>query len=710
MYKKILFALVSFIFISFWFWFAQSSVNYTKKTSTSKDWEFYKNFFLDKEYIGTWSWGNKAPCDDLEIVEIKLSGFPKKLEENTIYIINSSNVVIDHTVVIWNCTAIIGNRMLEDKPLMDVSQYSGDVFVIEWKYSIIDYIQISWDQKSWQYWIKISDTDSITINDVKITWLFGWIYSNNSHHSKYSGININHIFEHSFILKKSNNNKVVNLGVSYGIDEAWIQIEDSSDNYFYDIKSYYNWFQWFYIKSWNSNVMDNLEIFWNNEIWLWIRYWSKNVINNINTYWNEFAWVEISSQKNKIDGLVSYKNDNWIEILENSNVINDFHIFNNAMNWIYVSGDNNIIYSGLIFNNKLHWIQLNNSNYNSFSNIYDFNNGISSKSGRRCWIMLYNNSNDNRFKGGSIYNNIIWICVSNSSKNYIKDMKIFNNGKIDYKQNKYDEIVYSEVLTQFTGLQHNTWHSAVIITWNINGRTWNLNLSWNVNLSWIANNTWILIYITWSTIRTWDHSSSWIVLIDTWHGITQVSYLPSFDYMINPYKDWQYLYNWVDGYKNIIGYQVDFAGINWWDLSYSIGINLQDNVSGHIVSNWTNVVAYWKINDYVIWTTKYAGNKIRHVLTANINIKDVSNTVATNINDENVHTLLTLDTENPTCNVIYSTTLETTENVTATLTWCSEEIAWAELERIFTENWSYTFEFKDLVGNVGNAEAKVSRI
>lgn len=63
-----------------------------------------------------------------------------------------------------------------------------------------------------------------------------------------------------------------------------------------------------------------------------------------------------------------------------------------------------------------------------------------------------------------------------------------------------------------------------------------------------------------------------------------------------------------------------------------------------------------------------------------------------------------------TCDVAYSTTWKTNQDVLAYLTWCSEEITAEETEYTFTWNWSHTFEFQDLAGNTGSADAVVTWI
>ncbi len=69
-----------------------------------------------------------------------------------------------------------------------------------------------------------------------------------------------------------------------------------------------------------------------------------------------------------------------------------------------------------------------------------------------------------------------------------------------------------------------------------------------------------------------------------------------------------------------------------------------------------------------------------------------------------------IDKVKPTCDVSYSTTWATTWNVVATLTGCSKEITWTDTQHTFTWNWTYTFNFQDLLGNTGSTDAIVTWI
>ena len=68
-----------------------------------------------------------------------------------------------------------------------------------------------------------------------------------------------------------------------------------------------------------------------------------------------------------------------------------------------------------------------------------------------------------------------------------------------------------------------------------------------------------------------------------------------------------------------------------------------------------------------------------------------------------------IDQLSPTCEVVYSTTGNTNQNVEASLVNCSEPIV-GITGHTFTGNGNYTFEFTDLLGNPGSTVATVSWI
>ena len=76
-----------------------------------------------------------------------------------------------------------------------------------------------------------------------------------------------------------------------------------------------------------------------------------------------------------------------------------------------------------------------------------------------------------------------------------------------------------------------------------------------------------------------------------------------------------------------------------------------------------------------------------------------------------------IDNTNPTCDVEYSTTWLTNQDIIAFLTWCSEENiictncdSWIGDKHTFTWNDSFTFEFQDLARNTWSATATVTWI
>lgn len=72
---------------------------------------------------------------------------------------------------------------------------------------------------------------------------------------------------------------------------------------------------------------------------------------------------------------------------------------------------------------------------------------------------------------------------------------------------------------------------------------------------------------------------------------------------------------------------------------------------------------------------------------------------------------IVIDLTPPTANVVYSTTGNTTGNVTAYLTGRSESITGVNTySHVFDENGSFIFYFQDLAGNAGSVSATVNRI
>lgn len=77
----------------------------------------------------------------------------------------------------------------------------------------------------------------------------------------------------------------------------------------------------------------------------------------------------------------------------------------------------------------------------------------------------------------------------------------------------------------------------------------------------------------------------------------------------------------------------------------------------------------------------------------------------------NVNWTCYLSQQEISCNVEYYSRANTnTETVIAILTWCNAEITWTDTTHTFTENWNYTFNFRDYVGNTGSVIATVDWI
>lgn len=634
--KKLLFVSIVAICILMWYSFSEeykSSLNIDKYYS----WSIRSLLYENKFYTETWNKFDVTSCDIDKLNILEIEDFPTNLQENTIYVLNTWTIFIHDTIQIWNCTSIIS----KEGTTVNNTHYDWDIFVITWKYVVIDNISIVGNGKWEQYWIKIINTDSITLNKVSLSNLFEWIFSSWSEYIKYSNITIDNIVDYAFFLKNSSYNKITWFNSSYNVWE-WLYIEWGWFNELNNIISHHNTGAGIYIAASNNNTIQDV-LSYNNLQGIWLFDLSDNcTIQNIKTFNNIEDGIVISSKNSEI---------------------NYFSSYNNLHDWLFLKNwNNNLCNSWYLYNNTLNWIELNAASENNFSNIYDFNNGkIEGKTGR-CWIMLYDKSNENNFTDIHIYNNIIWICSNNSIKNQFKDAKIFNN--------KTTESIVG-------------------------------NLSWAIIKTWVIVKTGIIQKeLTWK-LNSWANSiKTWALIIKT--GAIKLS----FDYMINPHVKDKYLYSWESTYADNIWFKQKFLDIGDNEPKYSIWIMLQNEISGNIITNGENIVANWNIESFEIWEKKYEWNKIKYP----INTWDVRNTVATNINWKDIHAMLVLDAEDPTCEVAYSTTWTTTESVIAYLTWCSEEIAWTNTSYPFTKNWEYTFNFTDLVWNSWSARAIVSRI
>ena len=639
----------------------------------------YDNLYLNKNYTYRRTWYDKNPCNISASNVKRISWFPENLENNSIYVLNTGNVYIEKTIIIGDCVAIIGSWALIDNSL-----FSWDIFIITWKYSIIDNIQISWISKEWQYGIKIINTDSITLHNIKINWLYGWIYSHNSNYSIYSWIQIHGIWDYSFYLENSSFNDISDVKSSNNNYE-WLNLENASSNILENIELFDNSFQWLYLWNSSNNNISHLNTYWNGDAWIFINNWWNNKLTWIKSFFNTNDGILISSSQNEVDGILSHQNANWIEITSSGNRISNYYAYNNSIDGIFVKWDSNSFVSGLIYNNNKNWVELEQSSENTFLNIKIFNNWINENWIGYCWIRLYNKSNDNRFKNIYLFNNIFWICLNtNVSNSAFEDMKIFNNNRNESSNWKLTWNIFSWVITTFDLTKA--------------GNSSEKTTKTGVHLNLIE-------------LKTWDKISlSWFNIIKPGISLIQRIVKPSFDYMVNPHVGDIYLYSWKSEYSDIIWYNPEFLNIKNEIPEYSVGIMLQDEITGHIISNWINVVSDWNINSYNIMRNEYVWNNLRNTLNENINTWDIRHTVATNINWKDVHAMLVLDIDAPICKIVYSTTGSTTENVIAYLTWCSEEIAWTDSSYPFNENWEYTFKFTDLVWNSWSATANVSRI
>ena len=155
----------------------------------------------------------------------------------------------------------------------------------------------------------------------------------------------------------------------------------------------------------------------------------------------------------------------------------------------------------------------------------------------------------------------------------------------------------------------------------------------------------------------------------------------------------------------------DWVG-NTWDATATVSRIDKDSPSCETIQYSTNSPTSWDVEAVLTWcsesiTVTNNSGSTGYIFTGNGSFTFEFNDWAGNT-WEATATVTRIDLP-PTCNVAYNITWWTNQNVTATLTWCSETILWP-LSHVFTGNWTYTFEFKDLTDNTWSTTATVNWI
>ena len=476
-----------------------------------------------------------------------------------------------------------------------------------------------------------------------------------------------------------------NISINNGTKHCWIWWENTNyitiNNVFMD-----NLAAWLAFDTVNHSYLNNISI--------------SNNISNRNSNTIEGEWlIIINWDHNIIKNIVSYNNNYWIQLYNQSdnNFLENLKLYNNNIFWLGLDTNNkyNVFNNITSYNNIQNGIWLyNNSNYNSFNNLQSFNNW---KQSYYAWFLI-DNSHNNIINNSIFYNNKKWIWNRDNrpgKNNIFINTYIYNNEvfwtSISWNDNKYYWILNSFSNgwnNEFTVLEK--WNSTWILPeWQL---TW-----WELSRDLITNPKNESKYIL-----DWSKSLSWNRWVNEKFNNKAISY--SFWTKI-PTQSELYVWDW------------DEIITIWTANDNYIGSNTK-KVEWKFLTNWINIV--WtttseNINKRIYLNTPWISGEIN-------TYKSLEDQLTKSTNSEPMiwqfvikwwnymHTIAEEDTTAPTCDIKYNTTKNTTSNVIANLTNCSEDITWTELSHTFTTNWKHTFIFHDTIWNTWTVIAEVTRI
>ena len=181
---------------------------------------------------------------------------------------------------------------------------------------------------------------------------------------------------------------------------------------------------------------------------------------------------------------------------------------------------------------------------------------------------------------------------------------------------------------------------------------------------------------------------------------------PDWYHIPSAWEWWRLLNLWV------INYDAELSGNSWILPHYSgnnIWLMFSDTLKIPLAGSRGNAGKVGAPDDAILWSSSPI-DRYTVVLNIHPNVVYVRKYLARGI----AWSLRCFKNQttvgSTTCDIEYSTTWLTNQDVVAYLTWCNEEISAEEAEYTFTGNWTHTFEFEDLAGNSWEATATVDRI
>lgn len=217
---------------------------------------------------------------------------------------------------------------------------------------------------------------------------------------------------------------------------------------------------------------------------------------------------------------------------------------------------------------------------------------------------------------------------------------------------------------------------------------------------------------------TWSDITVRFTTSTNWHNSTNTTYYCSYESgdTCEPIFSWTTATvscsDWYACYKYLKYYSVDWLG-NTEEINTSAVIKIDksnphcDNVTFDTDDPTNgNVTAYLHTSDTWAWISQDTPTSVLFTGNDTKDIQILDNVWNNSFCHVNVYWI---DRDAPNCDVTYDEIRITTGNVTASLS-CDETVICADLSYTFTWNWTHLFEYQDLAGNTGSANAYVNWI
>lgn len=692
-------------------------------------------FAWDTDTAYTKEWTEK--CNPSDISVVRGNTLPSTLDNNTIYVLGTAKVIIDEAIHPTKCSAIISSEA--DWTTIYSSVHITHPTQVVWMINVDDTSAVNRTNGDYELLSNDWEYDKLILDNLHFNGTYDWVWNGEIHmHDRnvwifmywVFNVTLNNVDLHSSIHGisiRNVNNIVFNDVASHHNQSLWIDLWTISNSKFDNLTAYVNgapatMSDWIILQNVNNSRFSNILCYNNkrdddNWDWLHITQSHDNVFENVEII-DSVKWIyAYMSHDNTFRNLIIRNNDKWImlDTPQNSsyyssytknNIIENAYVYNNVT-WIYmVDAAQNYINNASIFNNTncgIHmwwhetswpWAHPFLNIDNSINNTQIFNNNY--------WVYLQwwgsTSEHPNIFNNVLIYSNNYWYYSENYFKNILNDVWIYNNNYGLYLKDAQFSPYYYWTFKLFYNTNNQwdavTWsNSQLFDDWNLvddvpdllwdlitnpNGDLWYL-LDWTTNP---------IIEFRWPRTKVWDiqNYSYWIDI-----PIQKQWYCSD---------DWTISICWTYDWTKYIWSNVKKVDVDMYASQWKVYMQSDDNS----ITNYSVFWSYEPVLNVTIWTTTNMPTSHPAI------IWQVwwNNYFATHFETNELDSWATW------CIIEYSTTEITSWNVTATLTWCSIPVNitnndWSN-EYIFTNTWTFIFEYEDVIWFTWESIAEVDWI